>query len=143
MRRRAALAVAVVWLLAASPAGATPTTGWASSSSGAAAAQATVVAPPGTLTATCSVLLSAAVQLDWLASASPFASYEVRWGTTSGGPYTTSSGIVAGLSYTTPGLGAGTYYFVVRSAATSWRSSDSNQQSKTVVSILGLGLLCA
>lgn len=143
MRRRAALAVVVAWSLAGSPAGAAPAGAWTSSSSGTASAQATTVLPTGSATASCNLLLSASVQVDWGASASPFASYEVRWGTTAGGPYPSSSGVLPGLTYATPALAAGTYYFVVHSAAGSWRSAASNEVSKTVVSVLGLGLLCA
>jgi hypothetical protein len=40
------------------------------------------------------------------------------------------------ISYTTPELGLGTYYFVVHSAKESWRSAPTAQVSRTVVIIL-------
>lgn len=134
-----ALALALVvgllvpWL--AAPAGAA----WGSAAGGSATGRATALAAPSAPAATCDLVLDAAVTVTWAAAATTWASgYEVRWGTTSGGPYPNSSGLVAGLSYTTPELGLGTYYFVVHSAKESWRSAPTAQVSRTVVVILVL-----
>jgi hypothetical protein len=110
---------------------------WGSSASGAAVAHAATLAPTGTLTASC-VTLSPAVRLDWAATSSSWVDgYEVRWGTT---PSTYSSNaLTSGLTYTTPALPLGTYYFVVRATKNGWRSADSNEASKTIVSVLGVG----
>ncbi len=116
---------------------------WASTAPGSATARATTLAAPGTLTATCNPLLSASVQLDWGASSTPWADgYEVRWGAASGGPYPNSSGVVVGLTYSTSPLAAGTHHFVVHTTKGAWRSAPSNQVTKTIVSILGVGLVC-
>lgn len=102
---------------------------------------ATTPAPPGTASASCGLLLAASIKVDWSASASPWVTqYEVRYGTNAGNP--TQSAIVTGTTFTSPNLGLGTWYFTVRSVKGSWRSATSNQVSKTVVSILGLGVLC-
>jgi hypothetical protein len=139
VRRGLAVALAVGLLLGVAP---LARAAWASTSSGTGAARATSLAGPGTTTSSCSPLLSASVDVTWGASASGWTSYEVRWGTTSGGPYPNTSGVVGGLSYATPALGVGTWYFVVRSAKGGWRSADGNQVSRTVVSVLGVGLVC-
>jgi hypothetical protein len=84
------------------------------------------------------VALSATVKLDWVATSSGWADgYEVRWGTTPG-TYT-SSAVTSSLTYTTPALALGTYYFVVRSTKGNWRSANSNEASRTVISVLGVG----
>ncbi len=134
----AVLAGLVVLPPATGSAGAT----WVSTSSGVAGAMADTPAPPTNPAASCDVLLSAAVTVTWSASPTPWvAGYEVRWGTTSGGPYPNSSGLVTGASYTTPQLGLGTHYFVVYSAKESWRSTPTAEVSKTIVSVL-LDLIC-
>jgi hypothetical protein len=137
MARLLASTAVVLGLLIAPSAAAPAAASWAGSAAGSATAAATTLAPPGTLTGTCDLLLDASVRLDWGASASTWADgYEVRWGTASGGPYPNSSGVVTGLTYATPALGLGTHYFVVAAAKGSWRSAPSNQVSKTVILIL-------
>ncbi|MDP9387895.1 MAG: fibronectin type III domain-containing protein, partial [Actinomycetota bacterium] len=86
------------------------------------------LAPPTDLTA--GVCLLGSVTLSWTATPSTWADgYEVRWGTTSGGPYPnsatalTTSHAVTGLSLLT------TYHFVVRASDGNWRSSYTNQVS--------------
>lgn len=82
------------------------------------------LAPPGDLTA--DVCLLGSVTLSWTASPSAWADgYEVRWGTSSGGPYpssttsATTSAVVSGLALLT------THYFVVRAYDASWRSTPT------------------
>ena len=109
---------------------------WTSVASGSAMARAdTIVAPTG-LSATCNLLLGKSVSLSWTA-ATAWASYEVRWGTTNGGSYGTSSGAISATTYNTPSLSGSltgtTYYFVVRSVkGSSWVSTNSNQVSKVI-----------
>ena len=87
------------------------------------------LAPPSNLTA--GLCLLGSVTLDWTATSSAWADgYEVRWGTTSGGPYTTGSATsllptktVTGLSLLT------TYYFVVRAYDGNWRSANTAQRT--------------
>ncbi len=68
--------------------------------------------------------------LDWAATSSPWADgYEVAWGTSPGGSYPTTA-TTPSLTYTTPALGTGTYYFVVRAYKGNWRSANSNEVSK-------------
>lgn len=141
-RRRAAAvmlgAALVVAATTSGPAGAS----WASSASGAATARSATPAPPTGVVASCDLVLPNAVTLTWSASATGWVSgYEVRWGTTSGGPYPSTSGVVGGLTFTTPGLGAGTYYFVVQSAKDAWRSAPTAQVSRTIVTVV-LDLVC-
>jgi len=135
MRRGTAVGLgllAIFWL--AAPARAA----WTSSAAGSASARATTILPTGTLTATCGVV-SASVKLDWAATSSPWADgYEVAWGTSPGGSYPTTA-TTPSLTYTTPALGIGTYYFVVRAYKGSWRSANSNEVSKSVISVLGIG----
>lgn len=62
--------------------------------------------------------------------------YKVFWGTTSGGPYTSNSGVIPTLprNYTITGLTAGTTYFVVvvaLSAVPGCQSANSNEVSGT------------
>jgi hypothetical protein len=135
-----ALATVVLGLLtaawSATPAGAR----WGSAAPGAGIANATTIAAPGTLSASCG-LLTASVKLDWVASPTPWVTqYEVRWGTNASAP--SQSQIVTGRTFTTPGLSLGTWYFTVRAAKGGWRSPTSNQPSKLVVSVLGLGVAC-
>lgn len=135
-------AAVLVGLVALPPAAGPAGAAWVSASSGTASAVADTPAPPTSPAASCDVLLSAAVTVTWSASPTPWVTgYEVRWGTTSGGPYPNSSGVVTGLTYTTPQLGLGTYYFVVYSAKEAWRSAPTAEVSKTIVTVL-LDLVC-
>lgn len=115
----------------AAPAGAS----WASSASGPAAARSTTVAPPTGLSSSCGLgVLSARITLDWSATPTAWADgYEVWWGT-SPGSYTASGTPTPalGLSFATPNLGAGTYYFAVRATKGSWRGGFSNQVSRSI-----------
>ena len=111
---------------------------WTTSPSGSGTALATTIEATGTLTSACGGL-NGSVRLNWTATSTPWADgYEVRWGTTSGGPHT-SSATTTLLTYTTPSLALGTYYFVVQATKGSWRSVNSNQVSRTIVSVLGIG----
>lgn len=122
----------------AAPAGAA----WAGASAGQARAAATAAAAPGTTTASCNLLLAASVKVDWAASPSPWvADYEVRWGTNAAAP--SQSAIVSGTTFSSPALGLGTWYFSVRSVKGAWRSAPANQVSRSIVSVLGVGLACA
>lgn len=128
-----ALVVGLLGPALAAPAGAA----WGSAAGGSATGRAAALTGPSAPAATCDVVLDAAVTVTWTASSTTWASgYEVRWGTTSGGPYPNSSGVVSGLTYTTPALGLGTYYFVVHSAKESWRSAPTAQVSRTVIIVL-------
>lgn len=134
---KVALALALVVVLLgpalAAPAGAA----WASAAGGSATGRATALTGPSNPAAACDLVLDTAVTVTWAATSTTWASgYEVRSGTTSGGPYPNSSGVVPGLSYTTPALGLGTYYFVVHSAKESWRSAPTAQVSRTVIIVL-------
>lgn len=148
MRRLVVAAVVALGLLGP-PVTAAPTSAawaapaaWATTAAGSATARATTLAPAVNLSASCNLLLNASVTLSWGASASAWADgYEVRWGTTSGGPYPNSSGVVAGLSYSTPALGLGTHYFVVQAAKGAWRSTPTAQVSKSIVTVV-LSLVC-
>jgi hypothetical protein len=107
------------------------------SPTGSAGAQSTTIAATGTLSSSCGVL-KASVKLTWTATSTPWADgYEVRWGTSSGSY--TSSATTTLLTYTTPALALGTYYFVVRATKGSWRSVSSNEVSRSVISVLGIG----
>jgi hypothetical protein len=109
---------------------------WSSSAVGSATAIATTIASPTALAATCGDLL-ASVKVTWTATTSPWADgYEIRWGT-SPGVYT-SRATARSLTYTSPTLSLGTYYFVVRATKGEWRSTDSNEVSKRIVSVLGV-----
>lgn len=139
MTRIAVLLLALLAFLSGpvAPAGAS----WASSAAGSATATATTLAPPTSLAGSCSTVLSAAVDLRWTATTAAWATgYELRWGSAPGSYSTTVS--VTATSYTTPALGAGTWYFAVRAVKSAWRSPDSNVVSKTVTSVLGIGLTC-
>lgn len=63
--------------------------------------------------------------------------YEIRWGTAPG--VFTSTMTATGLTYTTPAISLGTYYFSVRATKGQWRSTDSNEVAKSIVSVLGVG----
>lgn len=122
---------AILWL--AAPASAR----WGTTATGSAAAAATTVAAPGNATATCNSLLAASIKLTWPASSTPWVTqYEVQWGVSPASP--TGSAVVTGLTFNSPALGLGTWYFTVRSAVGVWRSPASNQPSRLVVSVLGL-----
>lgn len=140
MLRRVAIVVIAGLLTttwSAAPAGAV----WASTPAGTAQARSTAPSAPGPLTAACGLLLNATVKLDWSASSTPWVTqYEVRWGTNPAAP--TNSQLVTALTFTTPALGIGTWHFTVRSAKGTWRSLPSNQPSRTVASVLGLGIVC-
>jgi hypothetical protein len=141
MRRRTAL-VLVLGLLTVIRSAAPAAASWSGQTHGSATAKATTIAAPGTLTAACNPLLDATVKLDWGASASSFVTqYEVQWGTNASSP--SNSTLVSALTYTTPALGIGTWYFTVRSAKGAWRSATSNQVSKGIVSILFVGVVCS
>jgi len=115
---------------------------WSSSAMGPATAKSTTLAPPTGLAAACgggiAGLLANEVRLTWSASATASlgpVQYEVGWGTSSGS--TTWRATTAELIYDTGALSGSllgtTYYFVVRTAAgTVWRSSNSNQSSRTI-----------
>lgn len=97
---------------------------------------ATTIASPAGAVAGCGSLL-ASVELTWAATTSTWADgYEIRRGT-SPGVYTSVATATA-LAYTTPALTLGTYYFVVRATKGAWRSADSNEVSKSIVSVLGV-----
>lgn len=142
MTRLAVAVLALVGLVAlpvsAAPAGAA----WVSIASGPAAATADTPAPASNPAAACDLLLDAAVTVTWTPSPTSWVTgYEVRWGTTAGGPYPNTSGVVTGSTYTTPALGLGTHYFVVYAAKESWRSTPTAEVSKTIVTLL-LSLIC-
>ena len=131
MRRRS-MVVLLLGLLTVIRSAAPADASWAGNTNGSATAKATTIAAPGTLTASCGLLLDATVKLDWAASASPWVTqYEVRWGTNAASP--SNSTLVSALTYTTPALGIGTWYFTVRAAKGAWRCASSNQVSKSVV----------
>ena len=86
------------------------------------------LAPPSNLTA--GLCLVGSVTLSWTATPSSWADgYELRWGTTSGGPYPnsttslTTTKLVTGLSLLT------THHFVVRAYDGAWRSVPTAQRS--------------
>ena len=132
-----AVLLAIVWP------GASAEAAWSKSVAGSSGGRTATIAAPTGLTAQCALLLDASVDLSWNASATPWVDgYEVRWGT-SPGNYSVSHSVAANqLTFTTPGLGLGTYYFAVRAKRSNWRSAHSNQVSKAVVSILFLGVIC-
>jgi hypothetical protein len=133
-RRIVALALGLLVIWPAAPARAA----WQGVAAGSATARSTALAAPSPIVATC-VSLTAKVMLAWPVSATSWADgYEVRWGTASG-TYTTGSATTTALTFTTPSLPLGTYYFVVRATKQSWISANSNEVSKSVVSVLGVG----
>ena len=87
------------------------------------------LAPPSGLTA--GLCLLGAVTLNWTATPSAWADgYEVRWGKTSGGPYTTGSATSVLPTATVTGLSLfTTYYFVVRAYDGNWRSANTAQRA--------------
>ena len=137
-RRRCVVVALAATALLAGPAHAQ----WSSSATGTSTAKSTTLAPPSGLLAACGGgiggLLANEVRLTWNASATAIlgpVQYEVGWGTSSGS--TTWRATTSALSYNTGALSGSvlgtTYYFVVRTAAgTVWRSSNSNQVSKSI-----------
>lgn len=86
------------------------------------------LAPPSNLSSGLCVV--GAVTLSWTGTTSTWADgYELRWGTTSGGPYPnsttslTTTKLVSGLSILT------THYFVVRAYDGGWRSAFTAQRA--------------
>ncbi len=124
--------LAIIWL--AVPADAR----WTAAGTGTETARSATVTAPGLTAATCNSLVAASVRVDWLASTTPSVTqYEVRWGTNPTAP--TNAALVTGLSFSTPDLSLGTWYFTVRSVQGTWRSPTANQPSKLIISVLGLG----
>ena len=87
------------------------------------------LAPPANLTA--GLCLLGSVTLSWTASASSWADgYEVRWGTSSTGPYTGGPVTTALTTTTVSGLSLlTTYHFVVRAYDGNWRSTHAGPRS--------------
>jgi len=84
--------------------------------------------PPSNLAATPG---DSRVTLSWTANAGATA-YNVKRGTTSGGPYTTVAPNVSGTTYVdTPLVNGQTYYYVVSSVTTGTESPNSTQVSAT------------
>ncbi len=85
--------------------------------------------PPSDLTA--GLCLLGSVTLNWTATPSAWSDgYEVRWGTTPGGPHTTGSATTVLPTTTVTGLSLlTTYYFVVRAYDGNWRSADTAQRT--------------
>jgi hypothetical protein len=129
--------LAIVWP------GASAEAAWSKSVAGNSGGRTATIAAPTGLTAQCGLLLDPTVDLSWTASTTPWVDgYEVRWGTSSGN-YTVSQSVAANqTTYSTPALGLGTYFFAVRAKRGNWRSGNSNEVSKSVVSVLFLGLVC-
>ncbi len=124
---------AICWL--ATPAQAL----WQTTAAGSATAKSPPLAAPTNLRTSCG-LLSASIRLDWDPSGSPWTvGYEVRRGTATG-VYTTDVIVTpTALTYTTPALGTGTYYFVVRATTgDNWRSGVTNEANRLIVSVLGV-----
>ena len=118
---------------------------WTSSATGTSTAKSATLAPPSGLTATCGGilggLLGKVVTLTWTASPSSSLGtmgYQVLRGTTSGGAYPWTSEVTTDLTFETATLPNDRYYFVVQTAAGLWRSSNSNEVTKSI-SILGCG----
>jgi hypothetical protein len=115
---------------------------WTTTASGSATATSAAISPPTGVAGSCGVL-SASVRLDWTASTSSWTDgYEIQW-RRSPSPTYTNSATVTGVTYTTPALSGGTYFFLVRATKGAWRSSNVTEVSKSIVSILGLGLVCS
>jgi fibronectin type 3 domain-containing protein len=94
-------------------------------------ASATPSAPPAAPTGLTATPSNHTVTLRWNAS-SGASTYNVKRGTTSGGPYTTIATGVTGTSYVSRGLSNGTtYYFVVTAVNAGGESPSSNQASAT------------
>lgn len=87
------------------------------------------LAAPSNLTA--DLCLLGSVTLSWTASPSSWADgYEIRWGTSSSGPYTSGSATSVMTTTTITGLSLlTTYHFVVRAYDGNWRSIDAGPRS--------------
>ncbi len=98
---------------------------WTSSATGNGTAVSTSLVAPTGLAASCG-LVSASIKLTWNASASTWTDgYKVSRGTSSG-TYTVFATTAADeLTYTTPGLGTGTYYFTVQAKRNDWLSAGA------------------
>ena len=108
---------------------------WTTSATGSATAQSMSIAPPTGLSASCG-LVDASIKLTWTASASTWADgYKVSRGTSSGN-YTVFVSLGNVLTYETPGLGTGTYYFTVQTTKGSWISTGATQVSKAIVLVV-------
>ncbi len=85
--------------------------------------------PPSNLTA--GLCLVGSVTLTWTASPSSWADgYQIRWGTSSTGPYTAGPVTTALTTATVSGLSLlTTYHFVVRSYDGNWRSVNAGPRS--------------
>ena len=92
---------------------------------------ATLEAPSALTSGTC---LLGSVTLSWTATPSTWADgYEIRWGTTNGGPYPNSTTSIL-TTKTVSGLGLfSTNYFVVRAYDGNWRSPNSNQRTVSCI----------
>lgn len=88
----------------------------------------TLQPPTGLTSAGC---LLGTVTLTWSASPSAWATgYEVRWSTTSGGPYDGGPLTTTLLTQQVSGLSAlTTYHFVVRATRGAWFSANSDQHT--------------
>lgn len=99
--------------------------------------------PPTALAAghgPCTAAVVASITLTWTATASTWADgYEVRASLVSGGPYTVI-GTVTGrdtTTFTATGLAFATsYHYVVRATKGNWRSTPTQQVSRTTLSPL-------
>ena len=87
------------------------------------------LAPPSNLSA--GLCLLGSVTLTWTASPSSWADgYEIRWGTSSTGPYSAGSATTALTTATITGLSLlTTHHFVVRAYDGNWRSADAGPRS--------------
>lgn len=80
-------------------------------------------------------MVNHSVTLNWTASTSAVAGYNVYRGTTAGGPYTKlNSSLVSGVSYADSSVQSGVTYFYVTTAVTSSgvESSFSNQATAAI-----------
>ena len=87
-----------------------------------------------------STLLNCRVTLNWTAPVTGLApdGYDIYRSTTNGGPYSLVQHVGVSTSFVDNGLGVNTtYYYVLQSSRSSWRSVNSNQRSATTP------LLCA
>jgi hypothetical protein len=82
-------------------------------------------------------MVNHSVALNWTASTSAVAGYNVYRGTTTGGPYTKlNSSLVTGVAYTDSTVLSGlTYYYVTTAVGSSGSESGFSNQAKAVVPI--------